>query len=80
MNDLIKQVSRHWHFMRFIRLLLGVYIIVQAIADRNLLVGLLGVAFSSMAILNAGCCGSSSCTPTKKIPDNTKEFTYEEVV
>lgn len=80
MNELIKQVGSHWHLMRIIRLMIGILIIAQAIADRHLMVGLLGAAFASMAIFNVGCCGSNGCTPTKQTPNNPKEFTYEEVV
>lgn len=81
MNSVIEKVSSNWHLMRIIRLIIGIMIIVQAIADRHLLLGILGAIFSSMAIFNVGCCGNNACTPIKKSSNkNSNEFTYEEVV
>jgi hypothetical protein len=74
-------IFTNWHFMRFIRLGLGIIITIQAIANKDALFIFLGVAFSAMAIFNYGCCGTSGCyTPIKKSNISTNDISYEEVV
>ena len=80
MNSVLKIITSQWNIMRFIRLIIGIMIIVQAIAGRNVMVGILGVIFTAMALFNVACCGSNGCTPTKNTNNNPNEFTYEEVV
>lgn len=50
-----------WNWMRFIRLTLGIFIIIQGVQDKSWLISTLGVLFTMMAIFNAGCCYSGSC-------------------
>lgn len=67
--------------MRAIRLLLGMVIIIQAIAERDILIGIAGVLFAGMAIFNLGCC--STAVPNKAAKSSTnssQDITYEEVV
>jgi hypothetical protein len=74
-------VLRNWNFFRFLRLVLGIVIIVQAIMARDWVFGLAGAFFSGMALFNQGCCGTGACyTPVKKQSDITKDISYEEVV
>jgi len=74
-------VFNNWHFMRFVRLGLGIAIIAQAIANKDALFIFLGAAFTAMAIFNYGCCGASGCyTPIKKTSNTTNDISYEEVV
>ena len=80
MNPLLKEITSQWHIMRIIRLMIGIMIIAQAFAGRNVMVGILGVIFTAMALFNVGCCGSNGCIPNKKSRNNPNEFTYEEVV
>jgi hypothetical protein len=71
----------NWHLMRFIRLGLGIAIIVQAIANRDTLFIFFGTAFTAMAIFNYGCCGISGCyAPIKKQDNTNTQISYEEVV
>ena len=78
----MKQVLfSNWNFMRFIRLILGITIIVQSIITKDWVVGVLGVLFTGMPIFNIGCCAVSGCaTPSKKVAETTKDISYEEVV
>lgn len=78
----MKQVIfSNWNFMRFLRLVLGIAIIVQSVIVKDWAMGLLGLAFTAMPVFNIGCCGANGCaTPLKKRTDNTKDVTYEEVV
>lgn len=74
-------IFTNWNFMRFLRLVLGIAIIVQSIIVKDWAMGLLGLAFTAMPVFNVGCCGVNSCaTPVKKSTENTKDITYEEVV
>lgn len=71
----------NWNFFRFIRLAIGIAILVQAFIEKDVLFGFAGVVFSTMALFNASCCGAGSCaTPVQKKTDLSKEISYEEVV
>ena len=53
--------------MRFIRLVLGIVIIVQSVIVKDWAIGLLGILFTAMPVFNIGCCGVSGCAaPAKK--------------
>lgn len=79
MNSLFK----NWTFFRFLRLIMGVFIIAQSIILKDWLFGLAGVLFTLMPLLNQGCCGiGNSCSKdikTKKSTLTNKETAYEEV-
>ncbi len=57
----------NWHFMRWLRLALGIYVGVQAIQFTDALAGMVSVFFLYQAITNTGCCGASGCS----VPDQT---------
>ena len=70
---------RNWNVMRFIRLVFGLYVIIQGISHRDMSYLLIGTLFSLMPIFNVGCCSTSGCaTPTKK-EGTTEDISYEEV-
>ncbi len=74
-------IFSNWNFMRFLRLGLGIAIIVQAAMAGNWTMGILGLLFTAMPVFNIGCCGAGGCnTPTKKTFETTKDISYEEVV
>jgi hypothetical protein len=74
-------ILSNWNFMRFVRLGLGITIIVQSVIAKDWTMGILGILFTSMPVFNIGCCGVGGCaTPVKKDTENTKDITYEEVV
>lgn len=78
MKDLI---LNNWNIIRFIRLGIGVAIIVQAIVATDILFGLAGLLFTGMAVFNASCCGTGACaTPSAGKKSGSKEVSYEEVV
>lgn len=78
MKDTILQ---NWTIVRFIRLLIGIGIIVQAVVLQDLLLGAAGLLFGGMALFNAGCCGTAACaTPARKPGKSINETSYEEVV
>lgn len=77
----MKQVIfTNWTFMRFLRLGLGIAVLVQAIVVTDTMFALLGILFTAMPVFNIGCCGTSGCDmppDNKTKPD--KEIRYEEV-
>ena len=74
-------ILRNWNFMRFVRLGVGIAIIVQAVIFKDLTMGIAGILLTSMPVFNFGCCGVSGCNaPVHKKEQTTKEITYEEVV
>lgn len=79
----MKQIMlTNWTFLRVLRLLIGLAVIVQAVVLNDLLLGAAGLLFSGMAVFNASCCGTAGCaTPTKRSSSRSvNETTYEEVV
>jgi hypothetical protein len=74
-------ILSNWTLMRFLRLGMGVAILVQAIMAKDLLFAFAGILFIAMPVFNIGCCGTAGCAaPPKKETGTTKDITYEEVV
>ena len=77
----MKTILQGWNFMRLLRLVLGVGILVQGIVARDTVTIILGVAFAGMAIANVGCCGAGGCAVNTRTTNNkTGDIQYEEVV
>ena len=78
----MKQVIlSNWTLMRFLRLGIGIAILVQAVIAKDTLFVFAGILFTAMPVFNIGCCGTAGCAvPSKKEPGTTKDITYEEVV
>jgi hypothetical protein len=78
MKDLL---LNNWNIIRFLRLGIGLAIIVQAIVAADILFGLAGLLFTGMAVFNASCCGSGVCATTPPVnKTGSKDVSYEEVV
>jgi hypothetical protein len=64
---MLKTIFTNWNFMRAIRLILGVYIIIQSFQSRQYIMIIPGVVFAIMALFSVGCCGNNGCAvPIKK--------------
>lgn len=61
-----QQIFLHWSFMRFIRLLLGIIIVIQAVVASDFVLGFIGSLLAAMALLNLGCCTTGVCYTNKK--------------
>jgi len=74
-----------WNFMRFIRLVLGVAIIIQGVNSKEWSFIIMGALFTLMPLFNVGCCAGNSCstnstTRYRHQPAKPQEETqYEEV-
>lgn len=74
-------IFSNWTFMRFLRLAMGIAILVQGIMVKDMMFAFAGILFTVMPVFNMGCCGSAGCAaPPAKEQDTKKEITYEEVV
>jgi hypothetical protein len=70
----------NWNIIRFLRLGIGLVILIQAVMAADILFGLIGLIFTGMAVFNASCCGAGSCAaPPAKNDTGSKEISYEEV-
>ncbi len=73
-------ILSNWTFMRFLRLTMGIAILVQAVIAKDILFVFAGILFFAMPVFNMGCCGTNGCyTPIKKNTELTKDITYEEL-
>ncbi len=76
----MKKYFGNWDFMRVLRLVLGIFIIVQGIREGEWLFMMLGGLLSLMPLMNIGCCGPAGCnTHIPKTDRKTEDITYEEV-
>lgn len=76
----MRNVLKNWNLMRIIRLVFGVYVIVQGVSNRDMSYLLIGSLFTLMPVLNIGCCSTSGCaTLNRKNEVTTEEISYEEV-
>ncbi len=73
-------ILTNWNFMRLVRLLLGMAIIVQSVLIKDWGMTLIGVLFTSMPVFNIGCCANGGCSvPPITNHQKTEEISYEEV-
>jgi hypothetical protein len=76
-----KSILSNWNFIRFLRFVLGIAIIIQSALTGNWTMGFIGVLFTAMPVFNIGCCGPAGCAvPDKKYSETKKQISYEEVV
>ena len=70
-----------WHFMRWIRLVAGLFIGIQSIQTHDAISGAIGAFFLFQAVTNTGCCGAEGCAVpiTKKGDDSIDDVHYEEL-
>ena len=74
MGSIRQALFTGWHFMRWIRLLLGIFFLIQAIQMNDKLVGIAAIFFLITSSTNTGCCAASGCAVP---PRNTKETSTE---
>ena len=74
-------ILANWNFMRFVRLALGIAIIVQSVMAKDWVMAVMGILFTSMPVFNIGCCATGGCSvPFNNNKEKTKDISYEEVV
>lgn len=85
MRQLFTIISTGWDLMRWIRMGLGVMIMLDAIKRSDWFMGILALILISQALLNVGCCGVGGCAPSPfssnkpKTQNETEDITYKEI-
>jgi hypothetical protein len=72
----------NWHLVRILRLVFGIFVLVQAVTLRDTLAGVISALFLFQAFTNTGCCGASGCAvPSASVNKSQKieEVEYEEI-
>ncbi|ULQ51540.1 hypothetical protein [Flavihumibacter fluvii] len=79
----MKQILTGWNLMRWLRLIIGVYALVQSAIEYEPLLAVAGVFLTTMAVFNVGCCGVGGCAttfkPVKKEPGQNENIQFEEI-
>ncbi|MBS1935459.1 MAG: hypothetical protein JST96_15770 [Bacteroidetes bacterium] len=79
MSNIKKMVLYNWHLVRILRLVLGIFIGVNAIMIHDMLSGLLSGIFLFQAFTNTGCCCAGSCAIPPSKNKQEKEPVFEEI-
>ena len=78
---MIAALLRNWHWMRLIRLALGIYIAIEAIKHRDAFTGFIALFFLYQAFANVGCSTGGSCsTGNCSVPQNHSNESSNEVI
>lgn len=84
-NTMMQRILTGWTFIRAFYLLIGVFVIVQAVMESQWVGVLLGGYFSSMAVFNYGCAAGACATGynrprmQQQPAPETLDVEYEEV-
>lgn len=70
---------RNWNFPRILRLVLGVFILVQGIESQEWLLAALGGFIALMPVFNIGTCGTTCNTSVRSKNQDLDDTTYEEI-
>lgn len=75
-----KKIFLNYSILRVLRLCIGIAIFIQAIIEKNVLLGIAGLFFAGMAIANVGCCTTGACNmKEQKKNQSSKDYPYEEM-
>lgn len=57
----MKKILVNWPFLRVLRLAIGIYALVEAIVQKDAIIGVLAAFLLVTALTNVGCCGTNGC-------------------
>ena len=79
--EIMQKILQGWNFMRILRLVMGIIIIIQGINGGQALYIIIGILFSGMSLANIGCCGTTGCDVkhVTSIKNKSKDINYEEL-
>lgn len=61
-----QNILQNWNLSRWIRLALGIIILIQAVVAADVMVGVMGAMLIVMPLLNVGCCSTAGYCSTGK--------------
>jgi hypothetical protein len=69
-----------WNFMRFLRLGIGLYVLIQSLLNAQYMLAFVGGVFIFQAVMNMGC-AACAATPAAKVNPNANpdEVSFEEI-
>lgn len=68
-----------WNFMRWLRLFMGVYIVITSLTGKNYVFALIGGLFIFQAITNTGCAACASVPVSKLDQKGSENIEFEEI-
>jgi hypothetical protein len=60
-------ISGNLNFMRAVRLVIGLVLMLQSFMVRDILIAVAGVLVTGMGVLNIGCCAAANCSLPKRM-------------
>lgn len=63
---MISKVFIGWHFLRVLRLAMGILIIIQSVFSKEWMYSAMGGLLTLMPLLNVELCSASSCSVSNK--------------
>lgn len=83
-NNVIEQIKiiafKGWNGMRWLRLGLGILILIQGIKNHDWIMNIIAVSLILQAIFNAACCSTGGCyTNTKQTNELNTDIQFEEI-
>ena len=76
---MIKAVLSNWSVMRGLRLVTGIFALLQSIIQNDITLAIIAGFLLLTAIANVGCCGSNGCAVSFNNRKKEKEILYEEL-
>lgn len=72
-------IMKDWTFMRWLRLIMGAFIVFNSFSDKNYLFAIIGALFIFQAFTNTGCAACAN-VPKKNITQtDTENIEFEEI-
>ena len=79
-NIMLELILQKWTFMRFMRLGMGIWLIVESLTSHETAFMILGGLFLVQAVFNVGCMGGQCAVETRRQPfTKSAGTTFEEV-
>ena len=86
MSSIKQRLLTNWHFMRILRLGIGIMMAVMAIQSKDPMIGIFSVFFLYQSVTDTGCCGTQTCympgnekNIKTKLIENNGDNGYDEV-
>ena len=77
---MLENKFRSWNFLRILRLVMGIFLVIEAVKSGMWFLVFVGVVFVAMPLLNIGCCATGNCSiPKQNSEKAVDEVEYEEL-
>ncbi len=77
---MLNNIVKNWNLVRVLRLVMGIFLVIEAIKSGMWILVAVGAVFVVMPLLNTGCCATGNCSvPTRNSKNTDDEAEYEEI-